>query len=96
VHFLKFRFTPDEVEMFASGPVHVVVNHPEYDQDVLLTPEQHAGALSAAGLDDGTIGFVVGLDGDIRDGLLAETSGDLSRLIGHPTEPLVDGLSSAR
>lgn len=61
-----------------------------------LTPEQHAGALSAAGLDDGTIGFVVGLDGDIRDGLLAETSGDLGRLIGHPTEPLIDGLSAAR
>lgn len=61
-----------------------------------LTPEQHAGALSAAGLDDGTVGFVVGLDGNIRDGLLAETSGDLSRLIGHPTEPLVDGLAASQ
>ena len=46
VHFLKFRFTPSDVEMFASGPVHVVVDHPEYDQDVLLTPEQHAQLLS--------------------------------------------------
>jgi hypothetical protein len=46
VHFLKFRFTSAEVEMFASGPVHVVVDHPEYDQDVLLTPEQHAQLLA--------------------------------------------------
>jgi Protein of unknown function (DUF3501) len=46
VHFLKFRFTPSDVEMFASGPVHVVVDHPEYDEDVLLTPEQHAQLLS--------------------------------------------------
>ena len=46
VHFLKFRFTPSDVEMFASGPVHVVVDHPDYDEDVLLTPEQHAQLLS--------------------------------------------------
>lgn len=45
VHFLKFRFTPSEVEMFASGPVHIVVDHQEYDHDVLLTPEQHAELL---------------------------------------------------
>ena len=36
VHFLKFRFAPDDIEMFASGPVHIVVDHPEYDQDVVL------------------------------------------------------------
>jgi len=46
VHFLRFAFTPSDVEMFASGPVHVVVDHPEYDQDVVLTPEQHAELLS--------------------------------------------------
>jgi hypothetical protein len=46
VHFLKFRFARAEVDMFASGPVHVVVDHPEYDQDVLLTPEQHAQLLA--------------------------------------------------
>jgi len=32
--------------MFASGPVHIVVDHPDYDQDVLLTPEQHEQLLS--------------------------------------------------
>jgi Protein of unknown function (DUF3501) len=46
VHFLKFRFTPEDIEMFATGPVHIVVDHPEYDQDVLLSPEQHAQLLS--------------------------------------------------
>ena len=46
VHFLEFRFTEGEVEMFASGPVHIVVDHPEYDHDVVLTPEQHAELLS--------------------------------------------------
>ncbi|HAM25712.1 MAG TPA: NAD(P)-dependent oxidoreductase [Microbacteriaceae bacterium] len=61
-----------------------------------LTPEQHTEMLKVAGLDDGTIGFIVALDGNIRDGLLAETSGDLNRLIGHPTEPLVEGLSAAQ
>jgi hypothetical protein len=42
VHFLKFAFDEDQVEMFASGPVHVVVDHPEYDQDVPLSVDQHA------------------------------------------------------
>jgi hypothetical protein len=46
VHFLKFRFTESEIEMFASGPVHIVVEHPEYDQEVQLTPEQHAELLA--------------------------------------------------
>jgi hypothetical protein len=46
VHFLRFRFAPSDVEMFSSGPVHVVVDHSEYDHDVTLTPEQHAELLS--------------------------------------------------
>jgi hypothetical protein len=46
VHFLKFRFSSSDVEMFASGPVHIVVDHRDYDQDVLLTPEQHWQLLS--------------------------------------------------
>jgi len=46
VHFLRFHFTASDVEMFASGPVHIVVDHPEYDQDVVLTPDQHAELLS--------------------------------------------------
>lgn len=57
-----------------------------------VTPEQHATELTAAGLDEGTVGFVVGLDGGIRDGLLSTTTGDLARLIGRPTTPLSEGL----
>ncbi|AMB59665.1 NmrA family NAD(P)-binding protein [Microterricola viridarii] len=60
-----------------------------------LSPEQHLAALADAGLDAGTAGFVVALDGNIRDGLLAETSGDLARLIGRPTTPLQEGLAPA-
>jgi len=41
VHFLKFRFTDEQIDMFARGPVHVVVDHPEYDHDTVLAPEQH-------------------------------------------------------
>ncbi|MBN9240521.1 MAG: NAD(P)-dependent oxidoreductase [Micrococcales bacterium 70-64] len=62
---------------------------------VALTPEEHTAALAAAGLDEGTAGFVVALDGNIRDGLLGHTPGDLSRLIGRPTTPLRDGLAAA-
>jgi hypothetical protein len=46
VHFVKFAFTTEDVEMFASGPVHLVVDHAEYDQDVVLSVEQHAALLS--------------------------------------------------
>ena len=61
-----------------------------------LTPEQHAAALTATGLDAGTVGFVVALDGNIHDGLLGETTGDLARLIGRPTTPLSEGLRAGR
>lgn len=68
------------------------------DQPVVfssVTPEQHTGILQAAGLDSGTIGFVVALDGNIRDGLLGDTSGELRTLLGRPTTPLLDGLRAA-
>jgi NAD(P)H dehydrogenase (quinone) len=61
-----------------------------------LTSEQHAAALAATGLDTGTVGFVVALDGNIHDGLLSETTGDLARLIGRPTTPLSEGLRAGR
>jgi NAD(P)H dehydrogenase (quinone) len=57
-----------------------------------LSTEEHAAALADAGLDEGTIGFVTALDANIRDGALAETTGDLARLIGRPTTPLLEGL----
>jgi len=59
-----------------------------------LSPDEHTAALTGAGLDAGTAGFVVALDGNIRDGLLAVTTGDLSRIIGRPTTPLAEGLAA--
>jgi NAD(P)H dehydrogenase (quinone) len=60
-----------------------------------LSPGEHAEMLTSFGLDAGTVGFVVALDGNIRDGLLSETSGDLARLIGRATTPLAEGLAAA-
>jgi NAD(P)H dehydrogenase (quinone) len=59
-----------------------------------VTPDEHTAILTGAGLDGGTVGFVVALDGNTRDGLLAGGSADLATLIGHPTTPLVEGLRS--
>lgn len=60
-----------------------------------LSPEAHAELLGSFGLDEATVGFVVALDANIRDGLLAETSGDLARLTGKPTTPLAAGLAAS-
>ncbi len=61
-----------------------------------LPSSEHLAALSAAGLDEGTAGFVVALDANVAEGALADNStGDLRRLIGRPTAPLVDGLRAA-
>ena len=57
-----------------------------------LSAEQYAVALTSAGLDAGTVGFVTALDAGIRDGALADSDGTLSRIIGRPTTPLVEGL----
>jgi NAD(P)H dehydrogenase (quinone) len=65
---------------------------------VVYTPvstEEHAAILRSAGLDDGTIGFVTALDANIKDGLIGYTTGDLSKLIGRPTTPLLEGLTAA-
>jgi hypothetical protein len=46
VHFLRFRLTADQVAVFAREPVRVVVDHPEYPQQVELTEKQHAALLA--------------------------------------------------
>ena len=69
-----------------------------FGRDVVYTPlsaDEHLAALTAVGLPAETAGFIVALDANIADGLLAETSGDLARLIGHPTTPFEDGLRDA-
>lgn len=60
-----------------------------------VTSEQRRADLLAAGLDEGTAGFVVALEENTRDGLLAGGTHDLSRLLGRPTTPLVEGLRAA-
>ncbi|MSO79796.1 MAG: DUF3501 family protein [Acidimicrobiia bacterium] len=40
VHYLKFAFTPEQQRAFAGGEVRIEVDHPEYQADVTLTPEQ--------------------------------------------------------
>ena len=59
-----------------------------------VTPTELDAELTAAGLDAGTRGFLVGLDVNIAEGTLAEVTGDLGRLIGRPTTPLVTTLKT--
>lgn len=51
--------------------------------------------LKKAGLDAGTVGFLVALDANIAAGALSEVTGDLSKLIGRPTTSLKQGLVDA-
>jgi hypothetical protein len=46
VHYLRFRFTPEQLRAFAEGAVRVTVDHPEYTYEVTLDDVQHA-ALAA-------------------------------------------------
>lgn len=50
-----------------------------------LSQAEHFEYFTAAGLDEGTAGFLSALDTNIREGLLGETSGGLSRLTGKPS-----------
>ena len=60
-----------------------------------LTTDEHVAALESAGLDASTAAFVAGIDTGIANGVLAGADGTLSRLIGRPTTPLLDGLRAA-
>jgi len=42
VHYLKFRFTPEQIDAFAAGPVRIVVDHPNYNAVVELTEDQRS------------------------------------------------------
>ncbi|PZE87049.1 SDR family oxidoreductase [Curtobacterium sp. MCBD17_032] len=53
-----------------------------------VSSQEHQQALVSAGLDEGTIGFLVGLDAAVADGALDGPSPVLSTLIGHPTVTL--------
>jgi NAD(P)H dehydrogenase (quinone) len=57
-----------------------------------VTPEQHVQALTDAGVPEPMAQMAVGVDAGIRAGAFAFTNGDLARLLGRPTTPLVEGL----
>lgn len=57
-----------------------------------VTSEEHLAALTAAGVDAGTAGFLVALDAGIAAGGLADATSDLHDLIGRPTVPLAEAL----
>lgn len=54
----------------------------------MVAPEELIAVMTQAGVDEGTAGFVAALDANIAEGALAETTGDLSALLGRPTTPL--------
>jgi len=56
---------------------------------------EEVSLLIAAGVDAGTAGFAAGVDAAIAAGELGRVTGELSRLIGHPTAPLIDTLKAA-
>jgi Protein of unknown function (DUF3501) len=45
VHYLKFRFTPEQIDALRAGPARIVVDHPHYSAVVELTDEQKAELL---------------------------------------------------
>ncbi|NDK32510.1 SDR family oxidoreductase [Nesterenkonia haasae] len=53
-----------------------------------VTTAEHVEALKGFGLEEATAEFVAALDANIAEGLLAESDGTLSRIIGRPTTPL--------
>lgn len=57
-----------------------------------VSPAEHLEILRAAGLDEGTAGFVVALDGNIAEGTLDVVTKDLAHLLGRPTSALTEQL----
>jgi NAD(P)H dehydrogenase (quinone) len=75
----------------AAAAGQVVGREVSYQQ---VDAAEHLRTLTEAGLPQDLAGFLVAVDGNIRDGLLAETTPTLRELIARPTTPLVDGLVS--
>jgi NAD(P)H dehydrogenase (quinone) len=60
-----------------------------------LTAAEHRSALTDAGLPPQLVDLLVEVDGSLTQGTLVDGSGDLSRLIGHPTTPLASSIAAA-
>ena len=64
-------------------------------RDVVYRPvssEEHLEILKGAGVPEQFAGMIVAVDAGIGQGAFAYQNGDLARLLGRPTTPLVDGL----
>jgi NAD(P)H dehydrogenase (quinone) len=55
-----------------------------------VSTEEHVATLKGLGLDDATAGFVAMLDKNTADGEIEVNTGDLARLLGRPTTPLLE------
>lgn len=42
VHYIRFEFTPEQVEQFVAGPVRIEIEHPDYREAVELAETTHA------------------------------------------------------
>ena len=45
VHYIRFEFTPEQIESFATGPVRVEIEHPDYLEAIELPDSTHAELL---------------------------------------------------
>lgn len=45
VHYVRFEFTPEQVELFASGAVNIEIGHPEYAESLKLSDSTRAELL---------------------------------------------------
>ncbi|MFI2031041.1 SDR family oxidoreductase [Streptomyces buecherae] len=61
----------------------------------VVTAAQHQEILTGAGLPEPFAALLTDVDAAIARGLLAGTSGDLSRLIGRPTTPIGQSIAAA-
>jgi len=57
-----------------------------------LSPEQHLQSLIGAGVPEPMAQMAVGADAGIAAGAFAYANGDLARLLGRPSTPLLEGL----
>jgi NAD(P)H dehydrogenase (quinone) len=57
--------------------------------------EVYSGILAGAGVPEGLVAVLAGVDTSIEKGELAVTTGDLSRLTGRPTTPITESIKAA-
>ncbi|MFD7158900.1 NAD(P)H-binding protein [Kribbella sp. NPDC059898] len=60
-----------------------------------VSPDEHAQALTAAGIPAPYVGVLLDIDGAVVRGLLDSRGSDLADLIGRPTTPVADSIAAA-